>query len=122
MKIERKRVGAVTILAFDGEFDAVELPKVEEQTDTQIQKGCTRLVFNLRLVRFIDSTALGFLIKTAKRLSALGGEMVVSMPSKHVQTTIKLLGIDEILRVFPSDEAAVKYFHEAREEEVNAGD
>ena len=27
--------------------------------------------------------------------------------------TIKILGIDEILRVFPSDEAAVEYFQEA---------
>jgi len=113
MKIERKTAGNVTILAFTGEFDAFNLPTISEKIDALIQTGCNRLVFNLRLLKFINSSALGYLIKTHKRLKELDGELVLSEPSKFFQTTIKTLGIDQIFKVFTKDEEAVKYFHEA---------
>ena len=117
MKIERKTAGNVTILAFTGEFDAFNLPTVGEKIDQLIQKGCTHLVFNLRLLKFINSSALGYLIKTAKRLKELDGELVLAEPSKFFQTTIKTLGIDQIFKIFPNDEESVKYFHDASGEQ-----
>jgi len=113
MKIDRKKAGNVTILAFTGEFDAFNLPTISEKIDTLIEKGAVRLAFNLRLLKFINSSALGYLIKTAKRLRELDGELVLTEPSKFFQTTIKTLGIDQIFKVFPADEEAVKYFHDA---------
>ena len=118
MKIERRTAGDVTILAFTGEFDAFNLQTVGEGIDTLIQKGSLRLVFNLRLLKFINSSALGYLIKTAKRLRELDGELVLSEPSKFFQTTIKTLGIDQIFKIFPKDEEAVKYFHDASGEQA----
>ena len=108
MKIERKTAGNVTILAFTGEFDAFNLPTVGEKIDQLIQKGCTHLVFNLRLLKFINSSALGYLIKTAKRLKELDGELVLSEPSSSFQ-------FDQIFRIYPNDQEAVKYFHDRDE-------
>ncbi len=113
MKIERKTAGNVTILAFAGEFDAFNLPTISEKLDALLQTGCTRLVFNLRLLKFINSSALGYLIKTNKRLRELDGELVLSEPSKFFQSTITTLGIDQIFKIFPTDEEAVKYYHDA---------
>ncbi|MHC4550882.1 MAG: STAS domain-containing protein [Planctomycetota bacterium] len=113
MKIERKTAGNVTILAFTGEFDAFNLPQVGEKIDALIHTGCTHLVFNLRLLKFINSSALGYLIKTHKRLRELDGELVLAEPSKFFQTTIKTLGIDQIFKIFPDDQEAVKYLHDA---------
>jgi len=113
MKIERKTAGNVTILAFTGEFDAFNLPTISEKLDALIQSGHTRLAFNLRLLKFINSSALGYLIKTSKRLREVDGELVLSEPSKFFQSTISTLGIDKIFKIFPSDEEAVKYFHDA---------
>ena len=53
----------VAILGFTGEFDAFNLPTVSEKIDVLIQTGCTELVFNLRLLKFINSSALGYLIR-----------------------------------------------------------
>jgi len=122
MKIGRKTAGNVTILAFTGEFDAFNLPVISEKLDALIQKGCTRLVFNLRLLKFINSSALGYLIKTSKRLKELDGELVLSEPSKFFQTTISTLGIDQIFKIFPADEEAVKYFHDAGGEQQRSFD
>lgn len=122
MKIERKTAGNVTILAFTGEFDAFNLPQVGEKIDVLIQKGCLHLIFNLRLLKFINSSALGYLIKTAKRLKELEGELVLSEPSKFFQTTIKTLGIDQIFKIYPNDQEAVKYFHDESGKQSESND
>ena len=117
MKIGRKTAGDVNILSFAGEFDAFNLPTISEKIDALIQKGGTRLVFNLQELKFINSSALGYLIKTHKRLRELDGELVLSTPSKFFQSTVTTLGIDQIFKIYPDDEEAVKYFHDAGGEE-----
>ena len=74
MKIGRKTAGDVNILSFAGEFDAFNLPTISEKIDSLIQKGGTLLVFNLKELKFINSSALGYLIKTHKRLRELESE------------------------------------------------
>jgi anti-sigma B factor antagonist len=113
MKIERKTAGNVTILVLTGELDGFNLPEAGEMIDGLIEKGSRRLVLNLRQLKFINSLALGYLIKTAKRLKELDGELVLSEPSQFFQTTIKTLGIDQIFRIYADDQEAVQHFHAA---------
>ena len=122
MKIERKKAGNVTILVFTGEFDAFNLPTISEKLDALIQTGCTHLAFNLKRLKFINSSALGYLIKTSKRLDAIDGELVISEPSKFFQSTISTLGIDQIFKIFPTDEEAVKYYHDLGGQEQKSFD
>ncbi|MHC4974292.1 MAG: STAS domain-containing protein [Planctomycetota bacterium] len=111
MKIERITAGNATILTLVGELDTNNLPGVSEKLDALIQKGVRHLVFNLRLLQFSKS-ALGCFIKTAKRLKELDGDLVLSEPSSSFQSTIKAFGIDQIFRIYPNDQEAVKYFHD----------
>ncbi|MHC4849280.1 MAG: STAS domain-containing protein [Planctomycetota bacterium] len=112
MRIERREEsGGVTVLTFSGEFDAFNLPKISEGIDQLIQKGRTLLVFNLKGLKFINSSALGYLIKTHKSLREYDGELVLSEPSKFFETTIATLGIDQIFKIYTNDEEAVKHFH-----------
>jgi len=122
MKIERKTAGDVNIISFSGEFDAFNLPTISEKIDGLIQKGCTRLVFNLHLLKFINSSALGYLIKTHKHLRTVDGELVLAEPSKFFQTTIATLGIDQIFKIFETSEDAVNYFHDAGEAKESSMD
>jgi len=112
MKIERREEpGGVTILSFTGEFDAFNLPKISEGIDQLIQKGRTRLIFNLKGLKFINSSSLGYMITTQKRLREYDGELVVAEPSKFFETTVATLGIDRIFKIYPNDDEAVKHFH-----------
>lgn len=110
MKIDRRQAGDVVILAFTGEFDAFNLPTISEKINVLIEKGTTQLVFNLHLLKFINSSALGYLIKVSKQLRELEGELALSQPSKFFQSTVSTLGLDQIFKIFPSDEEAVHYF------------
>jgi anti-anti-sigma factor len=122
MKIERKQVGDIHIISFAGEFDAFNLPTVSEKIDLFIEKGGTRLIFNLKNLRFINSSALGYFVKTAKRVKEYDGELVLSDPSKFVQTTVKTLGIDQIFKIFPDDGEGVKYFQGAGGKQAVTGE
>ena len=110
MKIERKSVGDITILAFAGEFDAMDLADANQAMGGVTDDGSTRLVFNLSGLTFINSMWISYLLKTNKDLKAQGGELVLSEPSRFFQTTIKHLGLDGEFRVFPDDQAALEHF------------
>ena len=78
-------------------------------------------VLNLRLVKFINSTALGGLIKASKILTANGGQLQISRPSRFCKDIIEKVGLDRVIPVHESDEAAAAAFGlEAPESQSNA--
>jgi anti-sigma B factor antagonist len=107
----RGRDGEVTLLTFEGEFDALDLATIAARIDTLIATGHVRLVWNLRRVTFITSSAVGLLIRTRDRLCGKGGDLLLSAPSPFVRKALHTLGLDELLEVFASDEAAIARFH-----------
>ena len=109
MKVERTTVGDVTVLAFSGDFDAFNLGPVADKLDALIAGGSHKLVFNLDGLRFVNSSALGYMIKTNKRLKQAHGELVLAAPSDNFRSTIATLGIDKICRVFATDDEAVAH-------------
>jgi anti-sigma B factor antagonist len=111
MKVERKDWGDVTILTFKGEFDAFNLPTFSSRIDNLIEAGRTSLVFNLKLLKFINSSALGYLVKTKKRVDEEGGDLVIAMPSKFVKKALTVLGLHEFFRMYETEEEGVLAFH-----------
>ncbi len=110
MKLEKHRYEDVVILKFTGEFDTFNLPAFSERIDRMINAGDEHFVFDLRLLKFINSAALGYLIKTSKRLEQKGGAMVLARPSKFIKKTLTTLGLDDVFKMFESVEAGVQHF------------
>jgi anti-sigma B factor antagonist len=112
VRIQRNTIGSVTVVAFAGEFDAMDLPAVDAEMEGIIQEGCTKLVFNLRDMTFINSTWISYLIKTERDLKARGGELVLSEPSRFFQRVGQVLGIERVFTIVPDDRAALEHFGE----------
>ena len=110
MKLEKHRYEDVIILKFTGEFDTFNLPAFSERIDRMITAGDNQFVLDLRLLKFINSAALGYLIKTRKVLAEAGGGMVLARPSKFVKKTLSTLGLDDIFQMFDSVEGGVMHF------------
>lgn len=117
MKVERKQWGDVTILSFVGEFDAFNLPTFSSKIDNLIEGGHTNLVFNLRLMTFINSSALGYLVKTKKNVEGRDGDLVLVQPSKFVKKALTVLGLHEFFKLFETEEEAVLFFHRGEDVE-----
>lgn len=94
------------ILHLRGEFDTYYVPALQEEIDGLLKAGMNRAVLNLRLVKFINSTALGAIIKASKQLAAEGGKLAISRPSKFCRDIIEKVGLDRVVAVHETDEAA----------------
>ena len=100
MKIQRSALDqGVSLLTVSGDFDAFAANPFLEQVETIVQAGSIHLVVNLRLVLFINSTAIGCLIKSRKRLRGLGGDLVLSETSQRAKTSLESLGLGSVLKV-----------------------
>ena len=113
MRIDKSVLDDYAILTLKGEFDTFYVTNLEEETKTLLEQGITCVVLNLRLVKFINSTALGAIIKLHKKCRAAGGELVLSKPSPFAKEVITKLGIDQLVPMFDEEEVAVKHIIKA---------
>jgi anti-anti-sigma factor len=109
MKIDKTTFETHAVLTLKGEFDTFYCPKLQEEIESLIASGIHRVALNLRLVKFINSTALGAIIKAHKRLKAEGGDLVLTKASPFCRDIITKLGIDRVVPMFEDEEAAEQH-------------
>jgi len=103
-----------SIRVLRGELDRFNVTEVRSAIDALIEGGEKSIVLNLEDLRFIDSGGLSFLLDMRERLPKLGGEMVISNPSKLFRSTISALKADQIFRIFQDDDSTLAYFDSDR--------
>ncbi len=95
-----------TILHLRGEFDTFYCGLLQEEIEGLEKAGVSRIALNLRLVKFINSTALGAVIKASRNLSGKGGKLVISRPSNFCRDIMEKVGLGRVVTIFDTDEAA----------------
>ncbi len=106
MQITPEARDRFTVLHLRGEFDTYYCPLLQEEVDGLLRAGETRVVLNLRLVKFINSTALGAILKASKALKKAGGGLALSKPSAFVRDIIEKVGLNRVVSIHGSDEDA----------------
>lgn len=109
MKIDKLLYEHFAELRMRGEFDTFYAPKLQEEIDQLIASGTTYAILNLRLVKFINSTALGAIIKANKRLRAEGGDLVIAQPSSFCKDVLTQIGVDRVVPMYDEVETAKKH-------------
>jgi anti-anti-sigma factor len=110
MKLEKKRYEDIVILKFVGEFDTFNLPGFTERVEKMVAGGDHHFILDVYLLKFINSSALGYLIRLSKELKKLGGEVVLARPSKFLRKTLVTLGLEAVFPVFESVEDAILHY------------
>ena len=95
-----------TILHLRGEFDTFYVSRLQKEVEDLVSAGVVHVVLNLRLVKFINSTALGAIIKASKTLAAENGKLVIARPSAFCRDIIEKVGLDRVVPIYDTDEAA----------------
>src|ERR687888_508611 len=72
-----------------------------------IEGGKTRIVVDLEETTFLDSTALGVLIGTVKRLRSRDGRMTIVNVDPNIAKTFEITGLDQIFTIRATREEAV---------------
>jgi anti-sigma B factor antagonist len=97
VKVTSTDVGAQTVVEVVGEIDVSTADVLRERLLEQLDRDRTDLVVDLRQVRFMDSTGLGVLVGTLKKVRLLGGRMQLVIDSERL---LKVLRITALLQVF----------------------
>ena len=96
------------VLHLRGEFDTYYVRSLQEEVDALVAAGTVNLILNLRLVKFINSTALGSIIKASRQCQAKGGKLALSRPSPFCRGIIEKVGLDRVVSIYDSDDEAAK--------------
>ena len=102
------------ILHLRGEFDPYYVPLLQQEIEELIKAGVVHAVLDLRFVKFINSTALGAIIKVSKLLQSKGGKLVIAHPSVFCRDIIEKVGLDRVVNVFDTAEEAADSLHDGR--------
>jgi anti-anti-sigma factor len=110
MKLRKSRYDDIVLLKFTGELETFNLPDFSDRMDRMIAGGDRDYVLDLHLLTFINSAALGYLIRTARTVKEKGGEVVLARPSRFVRKTLVTLGLEQVFPVFETVEDGILHF------------
>jgi anti-sigma B factor antagonist len=90
-----------------GECDVYTAPKFREAVDRLIDDGVSYLAIILRRTEYFDSTALGALVRTLKRVRERDGDLdLVEVPDR-VRRPLQITHLIDIFTVCDSEDDAV---------------
>jgi len=91
--------GDAFIVTLTGEADLHTAPELDRALQGVLGLGGTAVAVDLGEVSFIDSTALGVLLRYQPRFGARGGDLVIVTQDRRVLRTFEITGLDKVFRI-----------------------
>src|SRR5260221_6265403 len=107
MQIEDRQRGAVLVVKpREQALDAYSATEFRERMSRYIQDGNHRIVLDLSEVQFLDSTGLGAIVTTFKRLDGQG-TIVICGAGEMVMDVFRLTRMDRVFAIVKHEDEAV---------------
>jgi anti-sigma B factor antagonist len=91
--------GNAFIVTLTGEADLHNAPELDRALQGVLALGGTAVAVDLGDVSFIDSTALGVLLRYHPRFRARGGDLLIVTQDRRVLRTLEITGLDRVFRI-----------------------
>ena len=88
--------GDCAVLRAVGEIDGYTAPRLREHVIDLVENGVRHIVADLREVTFLDSTGLGALIGSLKRLRGHDGTLTLVIGADRVFRIFRVTGLDRV--------------------------
>lgn len=108
MKIETHLAPRYAVLRLAGDFETYAIADFLEAVRQVRAEGHELLVLNLRRVKFVNSTAIGAILRARKELKAAGGGLALARCSEFVADLFRKLGLDAMLPQYEEEEEAAE--------------
>jgi anti-sigma B factor antagonist len=87
------------VVSVTGEADMATAPELERELQDILRRGGRSVAVDLVEVGFIDSTALGLLLRYQARFRKRGGDLVLVSDDRRILRTLEITGLDRIFRI-----------------------
>jgi anti-sigma B factor antagonist len=105
-KQDRGHAG-VTVLAVSGELDLATISILKEAVGGQFGSAGDSVVLDLSDLTFCDSTGLGSFVALHRQATQVGTTLALAAPRKRVADLLQISGINQVVSVFETVEAAL---------------
>ena len=102
--------GDITVVEIAGKLNTGASPEAEGFVNDLIDEGATKILFNFEELDFISSTGLRVILATGKKLTAIGGKLVLCSPNHTVSDVFRMSGFNQMFNVFETEVEALKSF------------
>lgn len=109
-----ERPGGVAVVGWNGpvSIDASNAGELRERAGG-VGAAHPRMVLDMGLVGFVDSSGVGALVGLMKSARERGGDLKLTGLSPDLRTILELTRLDRVFEIHPSADAAVRSFEEA---------
>jgi anti-sigma B factor antagonist len=90
---------ARTIVTVSGEIDLATQGQLRAVLNDLVVAGQVNLVLDLTGVSFLDSTGLGALIGTRRRVHAFHGSLTLVIPDESVMKVFTITGLEKVFAI-----------------------
>ena len=101
-----RELGDSVVVQPTGRLNMVAAPALREKLRELVESGSRRIVVDLSVTEFIDSSGLGALISGLKAARQAGGDLRIAAPTEQVRRVLTLTKLDRVLTAHESAEAA----------------
>jgi len=102
--------GDIKVVVIEGKLNTGASPDAEAFINDLIDDGVTKILLNLEDLDFISSTGLRVILATGKKLSEMGGKLVLCSPNHTVSDVFRMSGFNQMFSVLDAEEDALKSF------------
>jgi len=110
MKFETEKVGNILIVKLLSEVLDINNARTFKTDIRNILEDNKKVVFDLNLVKFIDSSGCGILLSCLRELNDSGGDLKFYGVQKQVRTLFELIRMNRIVDILDTKEEAVNAF------------
>jgi anti-sigma B factor antagonist len=111
-RVDVERDGGVAAVVAGGEIDQYGAPELSDALSSVARER--RVLVDLTAVTFLDSTALGVVVRAVRELAAHGGDARVVLPKGSARRIFELTTLDQVLPLEESRAQALAALTETR--------
>ena len=94
--------GQVAVVTASGEIDINNAEGLRDSLLSALNAGAAGLVADLTSTTFLDSAGVAALVRAARRATATEATLRLAVTTQPVLRVLNLVGIDQLIRVYPS--------------------
>ena len=99
LKVWTEHWGETPVIGAEGEVDLGTVDALRSVTSEVVRAQPKSVIFDLRKVTFMDSSGLGILVATRKRLSNQPGSVIIVTDQPAVLQSLMITGLDRVFTV-----------------------
>lgn len=99
MDLSTYEKGSWNVISLHGAFIIREQHKVRAIIDEILKNESPKLAFNLSKTTYLDSSALGMLVKIGKDVKELNGDFVLFGANKNLMEVFSMVHLDMLINI-----------------------